>query len=69
METNGNNQHLLDFADEFWLVNLNLQYSKEKKLYRITYPDGIKAQLEHNLLNKKLGKSYVKGESKKYLKA
>ena len=51
LDTNRNGQHLLDFTTE---CGLNVQYTKRKgKLWTFTYPNGIKAQLDYILVNKK----------------
>ena len=64
LETNRNGEHLIDFATECGLVNLSLQYTKRKgKLWTFSYPNGIKAQLDYILINKKWRNSALNCEA------
>ena len=53
-DTNRNGEFLLDLLNECELVNLSTRYCKKKgKLWTFSYPNGVKAQLDHILINKK----------------
>ena len=56
--SNRNGQLLLDMMRECELVDLSTNYQKPKgKLWSFSYPNGVKAQIDHIIINKKLKNS------------
>ena len=62
--SNRNGQYLSDFILENQLVCLNTKYQKKSsKLWTFTYPNGVKAQLDYMLINKKWINSAMNAEA------
>ena len=52
--TNRNGEKLLEFTQEFNLINTNTRFmNKPSKLWTFTYPSGVHAQLDYILIRKK----------------
>ena len=52
--TNRNGEFLLDLIRECEMIDLSTNFRKRKgKLWTFTYPNGVRAQLDHILINKK----------------
>lgn len=63
-KTSRNGQHLLDIMSDCNLINLTTEYTKKPdKLWTLTYPNGLKAQLDHILINKKWKNSALNCEA------
>ena len=62
--TNRNGEYLLDFEKECDMIDLSVQYTKRKgKLCTFTYPNGVRAQLDHILINRKWKNSAINCEA------
>jgi exonuclease III len=63
-ETNRNGSHLIDFLNENKMICINTKFQKRRgKKWTFSYPNGVKAQIDFLLINKKWKNSAINCEA------